>query len=139
MYVLAGVSCIIYHSQLQNYVLVGERLGSHMKNTYAFPGGKMEIGESPEQTCSRECFEEINIPIPSERFIYKTFTNDYFENEKKHFITLFYECKLYDDELLILKNNEPDKCKYWMFVPFNDIPQPHFLPIINLFQKLYKQ
>ncbi len=136
MYVLAGVTCILEHPNLKDYVLVGERLGSHMSGSFAFPGGKMEVGETPEETCSRECFEEINVKISPERFFFKTFTNDYFEKENKHFITLHYQCKLTFEETTVIKNNEPDKCKGWFFAPFENLPKPHFLPIQNLFKKL---
>lgn len=136
MYVLSGVTCIIEHPELKDYVLVGQRLGSHMSGSFAFPGGKMEIGETPEETCSRECLEEINVQISPDRFFFKTFTNDYFEKENKHFITLHYQCKLTIEEVAFIKNNEPEKCKDWFFAHFENIPEPHFLPIQNLFKKL---
>lgn len=139
MYVLTGVTCIIEHPELKDYVLVGQRIGSHMSGSFAFPGGKMEIGESPEEACSRECLEEINVKISPNRFFFKTFTNDFFEKENKHFITLHYQCKLTINEVGMVKNNEPDKCKDWFFAHIEKIPTPHFLPIQNLFKNINGQ
>lgn len=134
MAVLAGVSCILLHPTQPGCVLVGERLGAHAPHTFAFPGGKMDIGETPQQTCSRECMEEVGVAIAPERFAFKTFTNDYFETSQKHFITLFYECVLTHDEVHAVRNCEPDKCAGWFFAPLNNVPEPHFLCLQNFLQ-----
>lgn len=45
-------------------VLVGWREAKqHQGNKYEFPGGKVEIGESPEQACRREIREEVGIDV----------------------------------------------------------------------------
>lgn len=41
-------------------VLVGWRQADqHQGNKHEFPGGKVELGESPEQACRREIYEEV--------------------------------------------------------------------------------
>ena len=41
-------------------VLVGWRQAKqHQGNKYEFPGGKVESGESPEEACRREIYEEV--------------------------------------------------------------------------------
>lgn len=46
----------------QNKVLVGQRPhGTSLAGTWEFPGGKMELGESPEEALARELKEELGI------------------------------------------------------------------------------
>ncbi len=52
---------LLFH---QGKVLVGWRNeNQHQGNKYEFPGGKVENGETPEQACRREIFEEVGIGI----------------------------------------------------------------------------
>ncbi len=46
----------------QNKVLVGQRPeGASLAKTWEFPGGKIELGESPEEALARELKEELGI------------------------------------------------------------------------------
>ena len=45
-------------------VLVGWRqVNQHQGNKHEFPGGKVEKGETPEQACRREIYEEVGIGL----------------------------------------------------------------------------
>ncbi|MDQ6650849.1 MAG: (deoxy)nucleoside triphosphate pyrophosphohydrolase [Actinomycetota bacterium] len=45
-------------------VLAAERSEPpHLAGCWEFPGGKVEVGETPEQACVRECREELGVEI----------------------------------------------------------------------------
>ncbi|WOE32376.1 MULTISPECIES: NUDIX domain-containing protein [unclassified Acinetobacter] len=48
----------------QNRILVGWRKADqHQGNKYEFPGGKVEVGETPRDACVREVFEEVGVQL----------------------------------------------------------------------------
>ena len=58
---------------------------------YAFPGGKIEDGETKEDCIKRECKEELGITISVEKHVY--------EVKGDGFIQHFYLCKWIDGKL----------------------------------------
>jgi len=57
---LLVVACALVDAD--NRVLIAQRPeGKSMAGLWEFPGGKMEVGESPEQTLIRELDEELGI------------------------------------------------------------------------------
>ncbi|MCF2857037.1 NUDIX hydrolase [Pseudoalteromonas sp. SMS1] len=107
-------------------ILLGERQGAHGENTWATPGGHLEFGESVESCAAREVLEETGLHISSVRKV--GFTNDIFDNEHKHYITLFVaaECPIGDAVVM-----EPEKCKSWRWFALDDLPKPLFLCMEN--------
>lgn len=122
--VRVGVGVIILRN---NRILLGERMGSHGADTWATPGGHLEIGESIEQCARREVFEETGLELASIKKF--RFTNDIFEEEGKHYVTLFVIASSDDGEAEI---REPNKCKQWKWCELSDLPKPLFLPLVNL-------
>ena len=45
----------------KRFLIAQRKAGSHMASKWEFPGGKVERGESPEQSLMRELFEEFGI------------------------------------------------------------------------------
>lgn len=125
--VRVGVGVIIWRN---NRILLGQRIGSHGAETWATPGGHLEVGESIEECAQREVLEETGLVVNS--FTKLGFTNDIFEEEKKHYVTLFVAASSDAGEPQV---TEPDKCRQWKWCKLDELPEPLFLPIINLLQE----
>ncbi|HTQ44147.1 MAG TPA: NUDIX hydrolase [Polyangiaceae bacterium] len=108
-------------------VLMGLRKGSHGAGTWSFPGGHLELGESVAACAARELREETGIEIEPRATRKLTFTNDVFEAEGKHYVTLYVEADWTGREPRLL---EPNKCEGWRWC--TSPPGPLFLPIRNL-------
>jgi 8-oxo-dGTP diphosphatase len=111
-------------------VLLGKRKGAHGEGSWCFPGGHLEFNESPEDCARREVREEIGISLKQLRR--GPFTNDIFEGERKHYVTLFMIAEYGSGEV---KTMEPEKCDAWEWFAWSDLPQPLFLPIQNLLKE----
>ncbi|MBL7179171.1 MAG: NUDIX hydrolase [Pseudomonadota bacterium] len=114
-------------------VLLGKRKNSHGSGTWHFPGGHLEFNESIEACARREVFEETGLRIKNIRL--GPYTNDMFEKEQKHYITLFAVSE-YDSGVVELK--EPEKCDTWDWFEWTQLPQPSFLSIQNLLKLNFK-
>ena len=57
------VAAIIYHENKILCVQRGENKYDYISKKYEFPGGKMEAGESREETVKREILEELHMDI----------------------------------------------------------------------------
>ena len=125
--VRVGVAAVIMR---EGRILLGERIGSHGANTWATPGGHLELGESIEECAKREAYEETGLVVES--FKKLTFTNDIFEKENKHYVTLFVVGTSSSGEPKI---TEPDKCKQWQWFSLDELPEPLFLPLTNLLKE----
>lgn len=121
-----GVSVVLKYN---DEVLVGRRKGSHGDGTWAFPGGHLEYGEDPIVCAERELLEETDIDVSKLKPILNGYTNDIFQKENKHYITLYVEYQL--NKKVEAKIMEPNKCYEWKWFNINNIPTPHFIPLKN--------
>lgn len=103
------------------------RHGSHGAGTWSLPGGHLEFGEAFEATARREVKEETGLEIENLRF--GAVTNDYFADEHKHYVTVWVLSDWASGQPAI---REPDKCQAQRWVSFDNLPEPLFLPFINL-------
>jgi 8-oxo-dGTP diphosphatase len=124
-----GVAVIIIKD---GKVLLGKRIGSHGDGTWNFPGGHLEYGENWEDCAMREIGEETGLKIVNVKFGF--LTNDVFEKEEKHYITIFMlaDCDSGEPEI-----KEPEKCAGWDWFDWDEMPEPLFLPIVNLKKQNY--
>lgn len=81
---------------------------------WEFPGGKLEVGESPEAALSREIFEEINLHIDPDHFMPFTFST--YKYDFASITLLSYRCRQWMGEIL-LKEKQPA----YRWVPLSEL------------------
>ncbi|KAI1771967.1 NUDIX hydrolase domain-like protein [Hypoxylon cercidicola] len=111
-----GVAAIIRDGD--GKFVFGKRKGSHGAGTWQFPGGHLEMGESLLDCAERETLEETGLKVKGVKVV--AITNDVFDPETKHYITVFVQCRREnaDDQPQVM---EPDKCEGWHWVTPEDI------------------
>jgi 8-oxo-dGTP diphosphatase len=119
-----GVAAIVTRG---NRVLLLKRKNAHGSGCWSTPGGHLEYGESPEECATRETKEETNLDVAGARF--RAVTNDLFEAEGKHYITLWMECDYLSGEAVINAAEEMSEVGWFAW---SSLPQPLFLPLQNL-------
>jgi 8-oxo-dGTP diphosphatase len=115
-----GVAAIIWRD---GKAIFYKRRGSHGAETWSVPGGHLEQGESWEACAARETLEEVGVKIKNVRFL--AATNDIFEAEGKHYISIWMEADWDANEPVSM---EPDKVIDIQWRSLNDLPSPLFEP-----------
>ena len=113
---------------------MGHRIGSHGKNTWAPPGGHLEFGETVKECAKRETKEETGLAIKNLKKI--GYTEDYFKDENKHYITIWIEATATSTNAKLL---ETDKCDEWKWFETDKLPKNLFLPTKHIIQEYYKK
>ena len=109
-----------------NRVLLMKRKGPHGTGTWSPPGGHLDFGESIEGCAGREAKEEVGVDVTDIRF--RCVTNDIFEEDGKHYITLWLEGKPIGEPRIV---SEKEVAEIGWFA-WDALPQPLFLPLENL-------
>lgn len=125
---VVGVGVIVCRDRK---VLIGLRK-SGRSPVWQFPGGHLEWNEVVEDCARREVLEETGLTVTNIRPV--TFTNDINIDVGKHSITLFMIADCPSGEPTVA---EPDKSTDWHWVGWEELPQPLFLPIVNLLAQKY--
>jgi len=139
--VRVGVAAIVIDEGSQGKAVVGVRKGSHGSGHWQFPGGHRELGESFGECAEREVLEETGLRVRAEKLV--ATTNDLFEAERKHYVTLFVVCRRVDQqqEPQVL---EPEKCLGWSWKSWAELRgidsqgsagERLFLPMVNLLRE----
>lgn len=106
-------------------VILGKRKGPLGTGTYSLPGGKVDFGETPIAAAIREVEEETKLKLTRVHFTGKV-TNDYFPDEGKQYVTLYYIAEAVNPEDLTV--TEPDKVESWdWYVVTEPLPQPMWM------------
>ncbi len=114
-------------------VLLGERHGAHGAGTWALPGGHLDFGETISECAVREVREETGLMIGQVR--HAGFTDDYFPDLQRHFVTLFVIAGQCAGDPLTL---EPDKCLGWDWFAWPTLPRPLFAPLQSLLSQGFR-
>jgi 8-oxo-dGTP diphosphatase len=107
-------------------VLLMKRKGPHGHGTWSTPGGHLDFGELLEHCAAREAKEEVGVDVIDIRF--RSVTNDIFESEGQHYVTIWMEGKLVG-EPTIAAEREVEEIGWFAW---DALPQPLFLPLENL-------
>ena len=108
-------------------VLLMKRQNSHGDGTWSPSGGHLEYGESPENCAIRETQEETSIIITEVTFL--AITNDVFETEQKHYVTIWLAGKYVSGEPIIHASHEMSAISWFSW---DALPEPLFLPFEHL-------
>ena len=87
---LLTVDAVIQFNKKEDIVLI-RRKNPPFKSSYALPGGFVEIGESVEDACIREAFEETNIKVKIVKLI--GVFSDPKRDPRGHIVTVAYLCE----------------------------------------------
>jgi 8-oxo-dGTP diphosphatase len=98
------------------HILMSKYLQGGEQGCWAFPGGKVDRGESLREGVIREVLEETNLIVTD------TLLLDVLEARLPHgdFLQIFYHCRTKGS----LITTEPFKHSEWEWFPLNDLPDP---------------
>ena len=108
-------------------VLLIRRRGVHGSGTWSAPGGHLDPGESLEQCAAREAREETGVEVGNVRFL--AVTNDVFEDERKHYLTVWMEGDYLGGEAAVEAEYEMSAVGWFKW---DALPDELFLPLENL-------
>lgn len=114
--------------------LIQQHQGAHGEGSWSLPGGHIEYSESFETAAKREVREETSLDITNIRF--GAVTNDFFESESKHYITVWMLSDWAAGKEVIA---EPDRSVAQKWCTFDDLPYPLFLPWQQLLKSEFIQ
>ena len=102
-------------------VLISKRpKGKYMSGFWEFPGGKLEVGETPEECLIREIKEEIDINLSN--FCFSPLTFSLNEYDEVNILLLLYVCREWEG---IILGKEKQELK-WVFP--KDLYDKNLLP-----------
>ena len=99
-------------------VFATQRGYGNYKDWWEFPGGKIEIGESPEQALIREIREELTVDISIMGFL----TTVEYDYPEFHLSMSCYWCSVKKGQLTLLEH----EASKWL--PLSDLRQVNWLP-----------
>lgn len=121
---LVGVSILVKNG---DRILLVKREHVHASGTWGAPGGHLEYGESFEERAVKEVKEETDVNIADVKF--RVVTNDVFEAEQKHYVTIWMEAKYVSGEPKVSAPYEESEVGWFTW---DALPQPLFLPLKHL-------
>jgi len=123
---MVGVSVLIMNG---DRILLERRSKDPMPGAWKAPGGHMEYGENPEDTALREVQEELGVEISDLQF--RAITNDVFEADKKHYITIWMQARYVSGEPKVKAPYEETEVSWFQW---HALPEQLYLPFQHLLE-----
>ena len=98
--IIRVTAAIIRHSS--KVLLARRRTGSHLEGLWEFPGGKIELGETPEECLARELREEFELEATVGAFV----ASSCYRYGQKEIELLAYEVELGPGQLILNSHDE---------------------------------
>lgn len=113
-------------------VLLGRRFENNHFTSWQCPGGYLQRGETVDQAARRLCLKKAGLDVQCLRA--GPYSNNIFSNAL-HTVTLY----IVADEYRV-KNRElfEDKNVQWSWFSFDALPEPLFLPLLNVLKSPIK-
>ena len=121
-----GVGIVIRRG---DQVLLMRRDAVHGSGTWSTPGGHLDPGESLEACATREALEETGVEVENVRF--RALTNDVFEDEGRHYLTVWMDADHRSGEAAVRADHEMSEVGWFRW---DRLPSPLFLPLRNLLE-----
>lgn len=109
------------------------RHGAHGAGTWGAPGGKPEAGETPIMAACRETREETGLPLAPDDLHTGPVTDDAFPGGP-YFRTHCFAAACPPDA--VPRIQEKDKMRDLAWFDTRELPEPLFLPVINLSRQM---
>ncbi|WP_332605041.1 nucleotide triphosphate diphosphatase NUDT15 [Acinetobacter sp. ESBL14] len=120
---IVGVGVMIFDDIDQ--VLLGLRIKAGEEASWCFPGGKIEAGESYEQSALREVFEETGLKLEEQNI--KPFTLLINQSSPVVNTTVGLSCQLHNNKMKAqIVVTEPDIFDKWAWFSLSDLPSNLF-------------
>jgi 8-oxo-dGTP diphosphatase len=121
-----GVSILVHKG---DRFLLEKRANVHGAGTWGPPSGHFDFGESIEDCAKRETREETGVDIDNIKF--RVVTNDLFEKEQKHYITIWVDAEYVSGEPAVKAPEEESEVGWFSW---DTLPEPLFLPLQHLLE-----
>jgi len=115
-------------------VLLAERpAGKPMAGLWEFPGGKVDVGERPEETLIRELKEELGIVVKEACLAPLTFASHGYEDF--HLLMPLYVCRRWEGSVTPLEGQRlawvrPNRLREYPMPPADEPLIPHLMSLL---------
>jgi len=126
------VSAVLLMNAAGQILLAKRPMGKSMAGLWEFPGGKVEVGETPEVALVRELAEELDIEVAVENLVAFTFASHAYDDF--HLLMPVYLCESWQGEPASLEGQE----LAWVAVDdLSNYPMPPAdIPLIEMIKRL---
>jgi len=132
-YIGVGCGALILNEKEEVLVMKRSNKCKNQHGHWQIPGGAVEFNETFEDAIKREVEEELGIEIEVEELL--TLCNDIMPEEKQHWVTPQFLCKIKSGSIV---NKEPEKCEEIKWLAFHQLPEEQTLPLSEAV-KAYKK